>query len=150
VWTGIPPAGARDYLAAVLQLFERATDHVYVVCPFIDKDGADQLRAWAGQSTAKVSIFTREAAPELYALAKAAGWNLYHYRGTPGEDEHRGFHCKFFLADDAVAILGSVNLVYHNMIENLELGMRTNSPRHVAALADIVDAIARASDQVLP
>lgn len=150
VLKGLPPTGARDYLSTVLRLFEGANSGVDVVCPFIDRDGVKQLRAWASHTRAQLSVYTRAAVPELLAAADELGWTVYSYQGTLGEDERRGFHCKFFLADEASAVLGSVNLVYHNMLENLELGFYTEDPRHAAALRDVVSTLRAASRLVAP
>lgn len=123
---------------------------VDVVCPFIDDHGVRQLQAWARHSKARLAIYTRNAQPYLLDVAAEAGWRVHQYQGTVGEDPHRGFHCKFFLADDREAVLGSVNLVYHNMIENLELGFRTDDGGHVAALADVVATLRRVSALLVP
>jgi phosphatidylserine/phosphatidylglycerophosphate/cardiolipin synthase-like enzyme len=123
---------------------------VDVVCPFIDRDGVRQLRAWAGHTKAGLRVYTRVAEAELLAAANELGWIVYAYKGTPGGDERRGFHCKFFLADEACAVVGSMNLWYHNMLENVEVGFYTEEPGHAAALADVVTSLRGASKRVAP
>ena len=95
--------------------------------------------------TSDWEIYTRRAPNGLAGVAKENRWRVYEYIGTPGGEEHRGFHCKLFLADDERAILGSANLIYENLVENLELGVLLEGPAEVRPLTAVPRALRRAS-----
>ena len=143
----LPPRGAEDYLTAVENLLSSAIRSVQIVCPFVDAKGAEVLeRAWRrSRSRATWEVYTRHSPDELVDAARRSNWLLYEYVGTRGGDERRGFHCKLFIADARRAILGSVNLIYENLVENLELGVLIDDPTDVRALLSVPRALRRAS-----
>ncbi len=144
---GLPPRGSGDYLLELEHLLSGAKHALQLVCPFIDSTGVDVLKAAYNRTprTADWEIYTRKAPKGLADVAKRSGWSIYEYVGTPGGDEHRGFHCKLFLADNERAILGSANLIYENLVENLELGVLLEGPIEVRPLISVPRALKRAS-----
>jgi phosphatidylserine/phosphatidylglycerophosphate/cardiolipin synthase-like enzyme len=144
---GLPPRGSGDYLLELEHLLSGARRVSQLVCPFIDATGVDVLKAAYDRTprTADWEIYTRKAPRGLADVAKRNGWRVYEYIGTPGGEERRGFHCKLFLADDERAILGSANLIYENLVENLELGVLLEGSVEVRPLTAVPRALKRAS-----
>jgi phosphatidylserine/phosphatidylglycerophosphate/cardiolipin synthase-like enzyme len=68
--------------------------------------------------------------------------------GTPGGEEERGFHCKLIVVDERRAILGSANLFYANLVENLEIGVLLDEAGEVLPLVKVLRALKRASRRV--
>ena len=148
---GLPPDGARNYLSELERLLSSANVSVSIACPFFDDTGVDVLSAAYQRGSRKVrwEIFTRKNPPERLRLDSGRhGWNLYEYVGTPGGEEERGFHCKLVVVDERTAILGSANLFYANLVENLEIGVLVDDARDVRPLVDVLRSLKRASRSV--
>jgi len=147
----LPPEGAWDYLTELERLLDSSIDSVSVACPFFDDTGIEILSAANRRSGHKPrwEIFTRRHSPErLKSVARELGWGLYEYMGTPGGEEERGFHCKLIVVDERRAILGSANLFYANLVENLEIGVLLDEAGEVLPLVKVLRALKRASRRV--
>lgn len=149
--SALPGTGMADYLTTLEELLTRARSEVDVVCPFIDGTGVDVLAGAFDRSGggARWRVFVRRAEERLLTSARARRWGVYEYVGTPGVDERRGFHCKVFLADQARAIVGSANLLYYNLVENVEIGILLEGPEEVGPLLQVPRALLRASRDAL-
>jgi phosphatidylserine/phosphatidylglycerophosphate/cardiolipin synthase-like enzyme len=148
--SALPPEGAWDYLTELERLLDSATTTVCIACPFFDETGVEVLEAAYNRASHRVrwEIFTRKAPDALVRTAHRAGWALYEYAGTPGGDETRGFHCKLIMVDEKRAILGSANLFYANLVQNLELGVLLEEEEEVRPLLDVRKALARACKRI--
>lgn len=146
----LPPDGSGEYLGEAESLLSSATDSVEVVCPFIDETGVLILeRAFArSNGDATWQVYTRNASDVLAEMARRHGWIVYEYRGLDNTSGGRGFHCKVIIADRARAIIGSTNLIYTNLMENVELGVLVDDPDMLARLVEVVVAIRRVSTPV--
>lgn len=147
----LPPAGAGEYLGELEALLATAEGTVDIVCPFIDGVGAGVLEAAderAG-SSATWRVFTRDAPEALVEAAQRRDWILYEYRGSDTSTRGRGFHCKLFLVDQRAAILGSTNLIYTNLVENVELGVLVDDEAVVAQLSAVPRALRRVSETLV-
>ena len=132
-------------------MLDSAEVSVSIACPFFDDTGVDVLSAACrrGSRTVRWEVFTRKRPPErLREASLDLGWSLYGYVGTPGGEEERGFHCKLVVADDRRAILGSANLFYANLVENLEIGVLLEQPQDVRPLVEVLRVLRRASRRV--
>lgn len=148
---GVPPDGADDYLTTLEARLRTCEESVQVVCPFIDATGAEVLEAAYLKSggTATWEVYTREPVDALVEAARKHGWLLYSYVADPDEGERGGFHCKLFVFDGEAAIVGSVNLIYTNLVENVEIGVLVEEPAQVAPLRTVTESIRTASTRLL-
>jgi len=148
---GLPPEGSWNYLSELERLLDSAKNSVAIACPFFDDTGVEVLSAAykRGSREARWEIFTRKHPPErLRSVSNELGWSLYEYIGTPGGEEERGFHCKLIMVDERRAILGSANLFYANLVENLEIGVLLEEIAEVRPLIDVLRALRRASRRI--
>ena len=145
----IPPPGSEDYLLHLMECLSQARETVDIACPFIDDAGVTLLAATHDRgSNATWSICTRTAGSTLRREATARGWQVFEYRGAPGSADRRGFHCKLFVLDASTAVVGSVNLVKANLVENAEVGLLVDDERVAAVLGRVISGIRRASERV--
>lgn len=142
---GLPPDGAGDYLTVLERLLAEARSIVQVVCPFIDAVGADVLEAAYRRSgtAATWEVFTREAPRRLRKHATTHGWRLYEFRAV-SDPADAVFHCKLFIVDGSKAVVGSANLIYRNLVENVEIGVLVDDEAGVRMLAAVPRALKRA------
>lgn len=128
-----------------------ATRKVCVISPFIDATGVEVLSAASDRNTFRPNweVYLRASPPVVRRAATRRGWKVYEYRGTPGGDEKRGFHCKMVLADDCRAVLGSANLTHENLVANVELGVLLEDKDEMRPLISVPPSLRRASRRVL-
>lgn len=145
--TGLPPREALDYLTTLESHLARAESLVQIVCPFIDTVGADILAAAHDRSASRArwEVVTRKAPDTLRVKAQARGWHLYEFQASPEDEKRKAFHCKLFVFDEQAAILGSANLIYWNLVENVEIGVLLEAKDELAPLLAVPRALKRAS-----
>ena len=145
--TGLPPRGSLDYLTTLESRLAEARALVQVVCPFIDEMGAEILAAAHARSSssARWEVVTRKAPDVLRATASQRGWHLYEFQASPEDERRRAFHCKLFVFDERAAIVGSANLIYWNLVENVEVGVLLEGDDDLAPILAIPRALKRAS-----
>lgn len=142
---GLPPDGAGDYLTTLEALLAGARDSVQIVCPFIDAVGADVLEAAYRRTGSRATweIFTRDSPERLRNHAREHGWHLYEFRPR-ADPTDAAFHCKLFIVDSRKAVVGSANLIYRNLVENVEIGVLVDDEASVRTLAAVPRALKRA------
>ena len=106
-----------------IDLFNRATDYVHIMTPYLILDGElEQAIKFASERGVEVSLIL-PGIPDKempYALAKShyrrlvdAGVHIYEY--TPGF-----VHAKVAVSDDCRAIVGTINLDYRSLYHHFE------------------------------
>lgn len=117
----------REYLSesVYMNIINNATGYVYINTPYfiIDNEVATSL-AMAGKRGVDVRIVTPHVADKWYVHMMTrsyydqlieAGVKIYEY--TPGF-----VHSKTFVADDEIAVVGTINLDYRSLYHNYECG----------------------------
>ncbi|MBR5472948.1 MAG: cardiolipin synthase [Clostridia bacterium] len=109
-----------------MQILNSAQRYVYIVTPYliIDSSMKECLRL-AAQSGIDVKIITPHI-PDKWYVHPVTQYNYYDlleagvriYEYTPGF-----IHSKFFVSDDAVATVGTVNMDYRSFITHFECGV---------------------------
>lgn len=130
----------KSYVARVRELVALSKDEVVVATPFIDSHGVKLLaEAWRERPSVnrRMRIFVRDSIPDLLETGRSHGWEIYVYKQTEEGPHAYGMHCKFILVDQAVATLGSMNLIRTNLFHNLELGIEVRDPPAIQSLVKL-------------
>jgi phosphatidylserine/phosphatidylglycerophosphate/cardiolipin synthase-like enzyme len=139
-----------DYLTTVEALLASARRKVRVISPFVDMTGVEVLSSASDRNQADPGweVYVRTAPQGLLREARKRDWAVFEYRGTQGGDQRRGFHCKLVISDDEKAVVGSANLFYENLVENVELGVLLEGSAEVGPLIRVPQLLKRACQRV--
>lgn len=148
--SSLPARGMDDYIMTLEAMLRRATSSVDIVCPFVDDDGVAIIQGARQRGLPSVvwRLFVRRSTPALATFAALAGCHVYEYVKTDATATGRGFHCKIFIVDGREAIVGSANLIYANLVENVEIGLHITDPHVVQQLLEVPRALRKASRTV--
>lgn len=109
-----------------LQIINMAKDYVWITTPYLvitrNMVNALSIAAQSGVDVRLIvpkipdKIYVHEVSKSFYVDLISAGVKIYEY--TPGF-----IHCKMFLSDDKVAIIGTVNMDYRSFYLHFECGV---------------------------
>jgi phosphatidylserine/phosphatidylglycerophosphate/cardiolipin synthase-like enzyme len=148
---GIHSLGFASYVARIRYLLCNAESRAVIISPFVDRDGVRLLReAWdlKKNTGAKWFVYTRDLPPQVLKVLLARPWGVYQYSSGENAEGNFGTHAKVYIIDDAVAIVGSLNLIHSSMYSTLEVGLETDDPIIVRSLCKLEMMLRRASRRV--
>ena len=150
------PGGYLTTTAAFLRLAQAASQRLVVMTPFIDRSGFLWLRRIFEASRAEcqrilvlrnTEKYTTELGVEHAEWLRATGVSVRDYQLSHDAASGRSlpvetFHAKLIVADDALAYVGSANLLYSSEEVSLEAGLLVEGGAAIQ-VARLVDGILR-------
>jgi phosphatidylserine/phosphatidylglycerophosphate/cardiolipin synthase-like enzyme len=149
---GVP---LRTTLATALELVQEATLEVLVV-GYVFTTGAGALvqEMARGRRERRVRVTLIGNRMEDHLLAIRSMWPtaspeplVYTFQADP-QDHMTALHAKLLICDARTALITSANFSYHGLHENIEIGVRVQSPT-VARLVEFFQALIRVG-QLMP